>query len=46
MKAILSVQGLGKMYPGFQLEDVSFTLQPERIMGLIGKNGAGKSTTL
>lgn len=26
MKAILSVQGLGKMYPGFQLEDVSFTL--------------------
>lgn len=46
MKAILSVQGLGKMYPGFQLEDVSFTLQPGRIMGLIGKNGAGKSTTL
>ena len=36
-------------YPGASrpaLEDVSFSLAPKRIMGLIGKNGAGKSTTL
>ena len=33
-------------YPGFTLENVSFSLAPNRIMGLIGKNGAGKSTTL
>ena len=46
MEAVLSVQGLYKRYPGFALEDVSFSLAPKRIMGLIGKNGAGKSTTL
>ena len=45
-EAVLSVQGLYKRYPGFALEDVSFSLAPKRIMGLIGKNGAGKSTTL
>ena len=46
MEAVLRVQGLCKHYPGFALEDVSFLLAPQRIMGLIGKNGAGKSTTL
>lgn len=46
MEAVLSVQGLYKRYPGFVLEDVSFSLAPKHIMGLIGKNGAGKSTTL
>jgi ABC-2 type transport system ATP-binding protein len=28
------------------LEDVSFTVQPNEIVGLIGLNGAGKSTTI
>lgn len=46
MEAVLCVQGLYKHYPGFALEDVSFSLAPKRIMGLIGENGAGKSTTL
>ena len=46
MEAVLSVQGLYKRYPGFALEDVNFSLAPKHIMGLIGKNGAGKSTTL
>lgn len=46
MEAVLRVQGLCKHYPGFSLEDVSFSLAPNHIMGLIGKNGAGKSTTL
>lgn len=46
MEAVLRVQGITKHYPGFALEDVSFSLAPNRIMGLIGKNGAGKSTTL
>lgn len=46
MEAVLSVQGLRKHYPGFALENVSFSLAPRHIMGLIGKNGAGKSTTL
>ncbi|MDL2293529.1 ABC transporter ATP-binding protein [Ruminococcaceae bacterium OttesenSCG-928-D13] len=43
---VLSVQGLTKHYPGFRLRDISFSLRQGRIMGLIGKNGAGKSTTL
>lgn len=46
MEAVLCVQGLCKHYPGFTLDHVSFSLAPNHIMGLIGKNGAGKSTTL
>ena len=42
----LRVENLTKSYPAFTLRDVSFTLERGRIMGLIGKNGAGKSTTL
>ena len=46
MEAVLSAQSINKHYPGFTLENISFSLAPNRIMGLIGKNGAGKSTTL
>ena len=46
MNELLSVRGLTKRYPGFTLDSVSFSVAPGRIMGLIGKNGAGKSTTL
>lgn len=42
----LKVEGLTKKYPKFTLQDVSFTLEQGKIMGLIGKNGAGKSTAL
>ena len=42
MEAVLSVQGISKHYPGFTLENVSFSLAPNRIMGLIGKMGRGK----
>lgn len=43
---VLAVNGLTKRYPNFILKDITFNLQKGRIMGLIGKNGAGKSTTL
>ena len=43
---LLEVKGLNKKYPKFTLSNVSFSLEEGRIMGLIGKNGAGKSTTL
>lgn len=43
---LLEVKGLTKRYPKFTLKNVSFSLEQGRIMGLIGKNGAGKSTTL
>ena len=42
----LEIEGLRKCYPGFTLQDVSFTLRQGTIMGLIGKNGAGKTTIL
>ena len=42
----LSVQSLTKKYEKFTLDSVSFELEPGYIMGFIGRNGAGKSTTL
>ncbi len=44
--SILKVTGLCKSYPEFDLSDISFSLEKGHIMGLIGRNGAGKSTTL
>ncbi len=46
MKEALRLEHVTKQYPGFRLEDVSFTLPGGSIMGLIGENGAGKSTTI
>lgn len=43
---VLAVKDLTKRYPNFTLQNITFSLKPGRIMGLIGKNGAGKSTTL
>lgn len=37
---------IGKKYPGFALEDVSFVLPQGCIMGFIGQNGAGKTTVI
>ena len=46
MNPILSLQNVSKHYPKFDLEHVSFDVQPGHIMGYIGRNGAGKTTTL
>ena len=46
MNAPLSVRGLCKNYPEFQLKSVSFSLEPGKITGFIGRNGAGKTTTI
>ena len=43
---ILTVHHLCKNYPQFSLSDISFSLEKGSIMGLIGENGAGKSTTM
>ena len=43
---ILEVEGLCKTYPACRLRDVSFAVAPGTIMGFIGRNGAGKSTTI
>lgn len=43
---LLEVRNLSKYYKGFSLENISFTLPKGYIMGYVGQNGAGKSTTL
>ena len=46
MNNALEVSHLTKDYGSFKLDDVSFTVPGGTIMGLIGENGAGKSTTI
>jgi ABC-2 type transport system ATP-binding protein len=46
MDNVLFVQSLSKSYRDFALRDVSFTLPMGYIMGLIGPNGSGKTTTI
>lgn len=43
---VLSVEGLKKRYPAFELRNISFSVRNGEIMGFIGRNGAGKTTTL
>ena len=43
---LIEVNGLCKNFEKFQLKNVSMTLEEGFIMGFIGRNGAGKSTTL
>jgi len=48
MSAILEVMGLNKDYKNsdFRLNDVSFSIPRGAIMGFVGENGSGKSTTI
>jgi ABC-2 type transport system ATP-binding protein len=47
MATIIEARNLSKRYGSFlALDQVSFSLQPGRIVGLIGRNGAGKTTAL
>ena len=39
-------EGVSKKYPHFSLEDVHLELPAGSVMGFIGANGAGKSTTI
>lgn len=42
----LEIKGMTKHFPGFSLSGLDLTLPSGCIMGLIGENGAGKSTTI
>lgn len=46
MTKILEVKQLSKNYPSFSLKNIDFSLEKGKITGFIGRNGAGKSTTL
>ena len=42
----IELKGLIKEYPGFRLGSLDLALPSGSIMGLVGENGAGKSTTI
>lgn len=46
MDNYLEVNNLSKLFRAFELKDISFTLPKGYIMGLIGPNGSGKTTTI
>lgn len=43
---ILRVENLSKDYKTFKLKDISFAIEPGSIVGMIGMNGAGKTTII
>lgn len=46
MDNAIEVNGVSKSYSDFTLDNISFSLPSGTIMGLVGENGAGKSTTI
>ncbi|MGS0665197.1 ABC transporter ATP-binding protein [Staphylococcus arlettae] len=48
MEQLLTVSDLNKSYKKseFQLSNISFSIDPQEVVGLIGKNGSGKSTLI
>ena len=43
---VIELNNVSKKYKGFELKDISLSLPSGCIMGLIGENGAGKSTII
>lgn len=46
MDTVLEVSNLSKKYDNFRLDKVSFKIKKGHIVGFIGTNGSGKSTTI
>ena len=46
MENSIEIKNLSKNYKSFSLKDVSFNVPKGTVVGFVGENGAGKSTTL
>ena len=46
MERILEVKNISKEFDNFNLKNITFDLEKGNIMGLVGKNGYGKTTTI
>ncbi len=46
MENCIEIKGINKKYAQFELNNVSFSVPCGTVMGFIGENGAGKSTTI
>lgn len=46
VRPLIEADGVTKRYDGFTLSAVSLTVEPGQVVGFIGQNGAGKSTTI
>jgi ABC-type multidrug transport system, ATPase component len=46
MNNLIEVKNVCKKFPGFSLDNVSFSVPKGYIIGFIGPNGAGKTTTI
>ncbi|MCI5825786.1 MAG: ABC transporter ATP-binding protein [Arcanobacterium sp.] len=46
MSDVLRIRGLHKKYPGFELEGIDLSVESGAIAGLVGRNGAGKTTII
>ena len=43
---VLNISGLTKNYKDFTLDSASFEIEQGTVMGLVGQNGAGKTTII
>ena len=46
MTNVIEVNGLTKRYRETAVDDVSFAIEKDTIHGLLGRNGAGKTTVM
>ncbi len=46
MENMLELKGVSKDYVGFSLKDINLTIPKGCVMGLVGENGAGKTTIM
>lgn len=46
MEDLIHIEGLTKRYEGFTLDGVSIDVAPGEVVGLVGRNGTGKTTLI